>query len=102
MNMILQMKGLDLAVAGDYLYAMGTTLGGDDGIALAYGLAILADDTKGYPMIELVATTDEGSEFWCKSISTGVLKGKYLINLDTEEEGSLLVGCAGGLVVIHI
>lgn len=91
-------EGLDLAVDGDYLYAKGTTLGGDDGIALAYGLAILADDTKEYPMIELVATTDEEiGMFGAKALDTGVLKGKYLINLDTEEEGSLLVGCAGGL-----
>ena len=49
-------------------------------------------------MIELVATTDEEiGMFGAKALDTGVLKGKYLINLDTEEEGSLLVGCAGGL-----
>lgn len=91
-------EGLELAIDGDYLYAKGTTLGGDDGIALAYALAILSDSNAAYPMIEFVATTDEETGMYgAKAIDTSLLKGKYMINLDTEEEGSLLVGCAGGL-----
>lgn len=91
-------EGLDLAIDGDYLYAKGTTLGGDDGIALAYALAILSDSNGVYPMIEFVATTDEETGMYgAKALDTSLLKGKYMINLDTEEEGSLLVGCAGGL-----
>lgn len=91
-------EGLELALEGDYLYAKGTTLGGDDGIALAYALAILADDTKAYPTIELLATTDEETGMYgAKAFDTLVLQGRYMINLDTEEEGSLLAGCAGGL-----
>lgn len=91
-------EGLELCIEGDYVSARGTTLGGDDGIALAYGLAILADDTKAYPMIELLATTDEETGMYgAKNLDATLLKGKYVINLDTEEEGSILAGCAGGL-----
>lgn len=91
-------EGLELAVEGDYLYAKGTTLGGDDGIALAYGLAVLADEDGKYPSIEFIATTDEETGMdGAKALDLGSLQGKYVINLDTEEEGSLLAGCAGGM-----
>lgn len=91
-------EGLKLVVEGDYLYARGTTLGGDDGIALAYGLSILADDKRKYPLIELVATTDEETGMdGAKALDASLLQGKYVINLDTEEEGALLAGCAGGM-----
>lgn len=91
-------EGLELAVEGDYLYAKGTTLGGDDGIALAYGLAVLADKDGKYPSIELIATTDEETGMdGAKALDASLLQGKYVINLDTEEEGCLLAGCAGGM-----
>ncbi|MCD7824641.1 MAG: beta-Ala-His dipeptidase [Clostridiaceae bacterium] len=91
-------QGLDLKTDGDFLYAEGTTLGGDDGIALAYGLAVLADTEKDYPMLELIVTTDEETGMGgAKALDMSLVKGSYVINLDTEEEGSLLAGCAGGL-----
>mgnify|MGYP002535440451 CR=1 FL=1 len=90
--------GLSLAIDGDYIYAEGTTLGGDDGIAVAMALAILDDDTLEHPPIEAVFTVDEelGME-GAEAIDLSVLKGKKLINLDSEEEKTLTVGCAGGV-----
>lgn len=89
---------LQLQTEGDYIYAKDTTLGGDDGIALAYALAILADNTKNHPALEVVITTDEevGME-GAYGLDTSDLKAAYLLNLDSEEEGVFLVSCAGGL-----
>ncbi len=89
--------GLRLKIEGDYITAEGTTLGGDDGIAIAYSLAVLASDTLQHPRIEAVFTVSEevgmeGAEF----IDLSVLKGHRLLNLDSEEEGYLLTSCAGG------
>lgn len=90
--------GLKLQVEGDYVTAENTTLGGDDGIAVAYMLAILADDTLKHPALECVITSDEEiGLLGAKAIDTSCLHGSYMINLDSEEEGSLLVSCAGGL-----
>lgn len=89
--------GLCLKVDGDYVYAEGTTLGGDDGIAVAYGLAILDDDSIVHPRLEVVFTTCEevGME-GASALDVSMLKGHTVLNLDSEEEGTLLVGCAGG------
>lgn len=89
--------GLRLKVDGDYVYAEGTTLGGDDGIAVAYGLAILADDSIVHPRLEVIFTTCEevGME-GASALDVSMLKGHTVLNLDSEEEGTLLVGCAGG------
>ena len=89
--------GLLLEIVGDYISAKGTTLGGDDGIALAYALAILDSDSIQHPRIEFVCTVSEevGME-GATGIDLSMLKGKRLINLDSEEEGIFLVGCAGG------
>ena len=89
---------LRLAVKDDYVYAKGTTLGGDDGIAIAMSMAILADNTLKHPRIEAVFTTEEetgmdGAAF----LDTSDLKGRYMINLDSEDEGSILASCAGGM-----
>lgn len=90
--------GLELCVDGDSLYAEGTTLGGDDGIALAYALAVLSDDTIVHPALEAVFTTDEEiGLLGAAALDASHLSGKYMINLDSEEEGVLLVSCAGGL-----
>lgn len=91
-------EGLDLQIDGDYVYAKGTTLGGDDGIALAYAMAILTDDTLELPRMEVVITTDEeiGMD-GAQALDTSILKSKYLINIDSEVEGYLTVGCAGGM-----
>lgn len=90
--------GLRLLVEGDYVTADGTTLGGDDGIAVAYMLAILEDDTLAHPALECVITTDEEiGLLGAKSLDASVLSGTYLINMDSEEEGYLWISCAGGL-----
>ena len=92
---------LDLQVEGDFISAKGTTLGGDDGIAVAYGLAVLEDAALEHPALEVVFTVDEEiGLLGAKSLDKSLLKGKYLINLDSEEEGYLWSGCAGGLVGI--
>lgn len=89
--------GLDIAVDGDYVYANGTTLGGDDGIAVAMALAILESNDIAHPPIEAVFTTDEETGmFGADGLDTSVLKAKTLINADSENEGILTVSCAGG------
>ncbi|MBS6397589.1 MAG: aminoacyl-histidine dipeptidase [Clostridiales bacterium] len=89
--------GLRLKVDGDYVYAEGTTLGGDDGIAIAYALAILDDDSIVHPRLEAVFTTaEEVGMDGVKALDVSMLKGHTVLNLDSEEEGTLLVGCAGG------
>lgn len=92
--------GLNLVVEDDYIRAAGTTLGGDDGIAVAMGLAILEDNTIEHPNLEVVFTTEEevGME-GAIALDTSDLKSEYLLNLDSEEEGHFLAGCAGGLKV---
>ncbi|MBE5882927.1 MAG: aminoacyl-histidine dipeptidase [Lachnospiraceae bacterium] len=90
-------QGLRVAVDGDKIYAEGTSLGGDDGIAVAYALAILdADDLK-HPRLEVVITVDEeiGMD-GAREIDLSMLQGKRLLNLDSEEEGIFLTSCAGG------
>ena len=90
-------EGLDLAIDGDYIYAKGTTLGGDDGIAVAYALAILDDDSLEHPRLEFVCTvSEEVGMDGAFGLDVSMLKGKKLLNLDSEEEGILLTSCAGG------
>lgn len=89
--------GLALEVNGDFISAKGTTLGGDDGIAVAYALAVLASDTLAHPGLEVIFTVSEevGME-GAAAIDLSSLKGKKLLNIDSEEEGILLTSCAGG------
>lgn len=89
--------GLRLFVDGDRLSAVDTSLGGDDGIALAYGLALLDGSGYKHPRIELVFTVDEevGMD-GARALDVTPLKAKRLVNLDSEEEGIFLAGCAGG------
>lgn len=90
-------EGLKIAVDGDKIYAEGTSLGGDDGIAVAYALAILDSDNVKHPRLEVVITVDEevGMD-GARAIDLSMLKGKRLLNLDSEEEGIFLTSCAGG------
>ena len=86
-----------LVLDGDELHADGTTLGADDGIAVAMMLAVLADKTLKHPPLECVFTTDEEiGMLGADALDVSVLKGKRMINLDSEEEGVFTVGCAGG------
>jgi dipeptidase D len=91
-------QGLELLVDGDYIYADRTTLGADNGIAVAYTLAFLEDETLKHPRIEAIFTTDEeiGME-GAMGIDVSELKGKYLLNIDSEDEGSILTSSAGGM-----
>lgn len=89
--------GLRLGIEGDCVYAEGTTLGGDDGIAVAYALAVLDDDRIAHPRLEAVFTTNEevGMD-GASALDVSMLQGHTVLNLDSEEEGILLAGCAGG------
>lgn len=89
---------LKLRVVDDYIYATDTTLGADNGIAVAYGMALLADNNIPHPALEILITTDEETGMsGAMAICKDNLDGKLLINLDNEEEGELLVSCAGGV-----
>ena len=90
--------GLELLVEGDLLSANGTTLGGDDGIAVAMALAVLDDASLAHPRLECVFTTDEEiGLLGANAMDMSRLSGKRLINIDSEEEGILTVSCAGGM-----
>ena len=89
--------GLDVTHDGEWVFAKGTTLGGDNGIAVAYAMALLADKTIPHPPIEVIITVDEETGLdGAHGIDLSSLKGKTLINLDSEEEGIFTVSCAGG------
>lgn len=89
---------IDFIIKDDYIYADETTLGGDDGIALAYAMAILEDNSLEHPALEVLITTDEESGMsGAKAIQPQHLTGKIVLNLDSEEEGKLWVSCAGGI-----
>lgn len=91
-------EGLCLYVDGDFLKAKGTTLGGDDGIAIAYAFALLDSADICHPPLEVVLTVDEEvGMLGADSIDLSMLKGKRLLNIDSDEEGIFLTSCAGGL-----
>ncbi len=89
--------GLKLCLLDDYVYAKGTTLGADDGIAVAYMLSILEDDSLDLPEIEALFTVDEEDGMkGALAFDTSILTGKILINLDHEVAGEILTCSAGG------
>lgn len=89
---------LKLRVEGDMLYATDTTLGADNGVALAYGLALLDDLSLEHPALEVVFTTEEETTFnGANALDGSRFSGKILINLDSEEDDALLVSSAGGI-----
>ncbi|MDE7244961.1 MAG: aminoacyl-histidine dipeptidase [Oscillospiraceae bacterium] len=88
---------LDLYVDGDWVKARGTTLGGDDGIAIAMAMAVLDDGTIPHPPLEAVFTVgEEVGMDGANALDVSGLKSRCLINIDSEAEGILTVGCAGG------
>jgi len=96
-NKNLSSEGLDLAVDGDFVYAKHTSLGGDDGIAVAYMLALLDSDNIPHPPLEAVFTVDEETGMdGARYIDLSMCRAKRLLNIDSEEEGVFLSGCAGG------
>ena len=91
-------QGIDTYVDGDLIKARGTTLGGDDGIGMAMALAALTSDTLQHPALEALFTVDEETGLtgaFC--LEDGLLQGKRLINLDSEDDGQIFIGCAGGI-----
>ena len=99
-NINMETEGLRLKVDGDFVYAEDTSLGGDDGIAVAYELALLDAENIAHPRIECIFTVDEEVGLnGAAAIDLSVCKAKRMLNLDSEEEGIFLTGCAGGMRV---
>lgn len=93
----MEKEGLDVYIDGDLVRAKDTTLGGDNGIAVAMAMAILEDKTLSHPRVEAVFTVDEEiGLLGAGSIDVSPLKGKTMINIDSEDEGIFTVSCAGG------
>lgn len=91
---------IELMVEGDFLTAKDTTLGADDGIAVAMGLALLEDNSLRHPKLEVIFTSDEETGMdGAMNIDLSDIQGKYVLNLDSETEGILTAGCAGGAKV---
>lgn len=89
---------LKLRIEGDMIYATGTTLGSDNGVAVAYAMAILASNEIAHPPIEVLVTTEEETGMGgAVALNPEHIKGRTLINIDSEEEGKLLVSCSGGV-----
>ena len=89
--------GLEVTHDGENVFAVGTSLGGDNGIAVAYMLALLADTSIAHPPLEVVITVDEETGMdGATGTDLSCLKGRTLLNLDSEDEGIFTVACAGG------
>lgn len=93
----MEKEGLDLAVDGDWVYAKETTLGGDDGIAVAMMLALLAEKDLPAPRLECIITSgEEIGMLGAVQLQPTLVTGRRMVNIDSEEEGIFTVGCAGG------
>jgi len=91
-------QGIQTWIDGDWVKAKGTTLGADNGIGVAMGLAVLASDDIPHPPMEVLCTLDEETGLTgAIQLGTDLLNAKILINLDSEEDGTFTIGCAGGL-----
>ena len=89
---------IETFVDGDFLKAKGTTLGADNGIGIAMALAAITDQELPHPAIECLFTVDEETGLTgAEKLKDGVLKSKRLINLDSEDDGQIFIGCAGGI-----
>ncbi|WP_426429726.1 aminoacyl-histidine dipeptidase [Winogradskyella sp. HB-48] len=93
-------QGIDMYVDGDWVKAKGTTLGADNGLGVATIMAILESDSIAHPALEALFTIDEETGMTgAMGLKGGLLKGEILLNLDTEEDDEIGVGCAGGVDV---
>ena len=89
---------IETYIDGEWMRAKGTTLGADDGIGVALAMAVLTDTTIKHGPIECLFTRDEETGLTgAFAIQPGFMTGKYLINLDSEDEGEIFIGCAGGV-----
>lgn len=92
---------IKLRIIDGCIYATETTLGADNGIAVAMALAILDDDDLEHPALEVLITTDEEMGMTgAEKVDGSIFKSKYLLNLDSEEEGVFISGCAGGCEIL--
>lgn len=93
-------QGIEMYIDGDWVKARGTTLGADNGIGVASAMAILASDDIQHPPIEALFTIDEETGMTgAMSLKGGLLDGDILLNLDTEDDNEITIGCAGGVDV---
>jgi dipeptidase D len=93
-------QGIDMYVDGDWVRARGTTLGADNGLGVAMAMAILESTTIEHPAIEVLFTIDEETGMTgALNLKGGVLQGEILLNMDTEEDDEIDIGCAGGIDV---
>ncbi len=93
---------IEFKIEGDMLYAKDTTLGADDGIGLAYMLAILDSNDINHPNLEMLFTTEEETTMLgALNVDHNLFEGRILINIDSEEEGKILVSSAGGVDIKH-
>ncbi len=93
-------EGVEVYRDGDFLRARGTTLGGDDGVALAYALAVLDSTDIPHPEFEAIFTSDEEvGLLGAVALDTSDIRGRMMINIDSDDEGVFTVGCAGGMRV---
>jgi len=93
-------QGIEMFVEGDWVKAKGTTLGADNGLGVATIMAVLESDTIAHPPLEALFTIDEETGMTgAMGLKGGILKGDILLNLDTEEDDEIGVGCAGGVDV---
>jgi dipeptidase D len=93
-------QGIDMYVDGDWVKARGTTLGADNGIGVASAMAILASTDIAHPPIEALFTIDEETGMTgAQNLAGGVLRGRIMLNLDTEDDDEITIGCAGGVDV---
>ncbi len=93
-------QGIEMCIEGDWVKAKGTTLGADNGIGVATIMAILASNDMQHPKIEALFTVDEETGMTgAMNLSSDLLTGSILLNLDTEEDNEIGIGCAGGIDV---
>lgn len=93
----METEPITLVRDGDFLRADGTTLGGDDGVAVAYALAILDDDSLAHPEFEALFTSEEEvGLLGATALDPTPIRGRVMINIDSDDEGVFTVGCAGG------
>lgn len=91
-------QGIEMIIEGDWVKAKGTTLGADNGLGVATMMAILQSDSIAHPALEALFTIDEETGMTgAMGLQPGVLNGEILLNLDTEEDDEISIGCAGGV-----